>query len=193
MNDIKEIIAKNLIKLRKQHRLTQLELAEKINYSDKAISRWENGEVTPDIETLNNICTVYNMPISFLFDENLDLETVQKERNSNNTNKLVISLLAVLCVWTLAVALHVTFTLSLNVSYWQVFIFALPLTFIVAIVFNSLWGKHPWNFVFISCFVWTTLLSFYIVFFKYNIWPVFILGAPLQVSLILWSKLKKNK
>ena len=56
MENIKETIAKNLVELRKSHKLTQSALAEKLNYSDKAISRWEHAETLPDIETLCKVC-----------------------------------------------------------------------------------------------------------------------------------------
>ena len=54
--NVKEIIAANLVSLRKGSRLTQQQLAERLNYSDKAVSRWENAETLPDIETLCKIC-----------------------------------------------------------------------------------------------------------------------------------------
>ena len=44
MENIKENIKENLIMLRKSKKLTQKQLAEKFNYSDKAVSRWENGK-----------------------------------------------------------------------------------------------------------------------------------------------------
>ena len=59
MENLKDVIRENLINLRKEHKLTQIDLAKKINYSDKAISRWENGDVLPDVEILNSICNVY--------------------------------------------------------------------------------------------------------------------------------------
>ena len=55
MKDVRQIIAENLIELRKVNKLTQLELAEKLNYSDKAISKWERGESLPDVEILCQI------------------------------------------------------------------------------------------------------------------------------------------
>ena len=70
MAEIKDIIAKNLIELRKKNNLTQIELAEKLNYSDNAISRWERGEVTPSIETLVHISEIFNVPINSLLEDN---------------------------------------------------------------------------------------------------------------------------
>ena len=63
---VKEIIASNLASLRKQNKLTQQQLAEKINYSDKAVSRWENAETLPDIETLCKICDIYGVKFEYL-------------------------------------------------------------------------------------------------------------------------------
>ncbi|MBE6656382.1 MAG: helix-turn-helix transcriptional regulator [Ruminococcaceae bacterium] len=65
--EIKETVKANLIRLRREHKLTQLELSEKINYSDKAVSRWETGEVTPDVETLAHLATLYGIPITAFF------------------------------------------------------------------------------------------------------------------------------
>ena len=64
---IKETVKDNLVRLRREHKLTQLELSEKINYSDKAISRWETGEVTPDVETLAHLANLYGIPITAFF------------------------------------------------------------------------------------------------------------------------------
>jgi DNA-binding transcriptional regulator YiaG len=40
VEDIKPIIAKNITALRQNAKLTQIELAERLNYSDKAVSKW---------------------------------------------------------------------------------------------------------------------------------------------------------
>ena len=66
MENVKAIIAKNLVELRKSKRMTQQELAEKLNYSDKAISRWEHAETLPDIETLCRICDIYGVSFEYL-------------------------------------------------------------------------------------------------------------------------------
>ena len=61
MEDLKVIFAQNLIALRKQMKLTQIELAEKINYSDKAVSKWERGESIPDVSVLMVIANLFNV------------------------------------------------------------------------------------------------------------------------------------
>ena len=69
MKEIREIVSENLTELRKEKKLTQLELAEKINYSDKAVSKWENGEALPDIETLQKLCDFYGVTLDYLTHE----------------------------------------------------------------------------------------------------------------------------
>ena len=98
MKSVKETLVENLIQLRKDSKLTQLELAEKVGYSDKAVSRWEHGEVMPDIDTLEKLAEVYQIPFTSLFTEKLN---AKKERVNKKHlgNKLIISLLAVLSVW----------------------------------------------------------------------------------------------
>ena len=61
MNELKNIIASNITYLRKQKKLTQAELAQELNYSDKAVSKWERGESVPDIETLKNIAEMFEV------------------------------------------------------------------------------------------------------------------------------------
>ena len=64
MENVKAIVSQNLLRLRKENNLTQAELAKRINYSDKAISRWEAGEVVPDLETIYALSEVFDVPIS---------------------------------------------------------------------------------------------------------------------------------
>ena len=54
MEDVKNIVAKNITELRLLNNMTQLELAEKLNYSNKTISKWERAESTPDIYPCRN-------------------------------------------------------------------------------------------------------------------------------------------
>ena len=65
---LKKQIGANIISYRKRFQMTQAGLAEKLNYSDKAISKWERGESVPDVLTLMQIAEHCNgRPISALF------------------------------------------------------------------------------------------------------------------------------
>ena len=192
MENINLVIGNNIKMLRKANKLTQYELSEKLNYSNKAISRWESGDVTPDIQTLNKLSEIFNVPISKLFEENMSTEKIKKSYKIQIGTKLAISLLAVLLVWFVATIGFVYIGIIRSVYYWQIFIVAIPVTCIVGIIFNSIWGKLMFNFLLISVLVWSALSCVYIGLIQYNIWPIFLLGVPMQIGVILWSTISRN-
>ena len=87
--NVKEIIAGNLASLRKASKLTQQQLAEKLNYSDKAVSRWENAETLPDIETLCRICDIYGVKFEYLLQKEQPKKNPYVVKN-NLTGKILI-------------------------------------------------------------------------------------------------------
>ena len=91
MKDIKQIIADNLTSLRKKNGYTQNELAQMLNYSDNTVSRWEHAEITPSIETLEQIAKIYNVPLEFLIKENI-IKSVDTDVRSYKMKKLMIVL-----------------------------------------------------------------------------------------------------
>jgi uncharacterized membrane protein len=80
--------------------------------------------------------------------------------------------------------------LSVNLPIWMVYIYAIPPACIVLIVFNSIWGKRMWNYVFVTMLVWSILLAIYLSFIAENIWLIFLIGIPAQVIILLWTRLK---
>lgn len=61
--ELKNIIAQNITDLRKKEKLTQAEFAERLNYTDKAISKWERGESIPSIDVLKQIADMFNVKV----------------------------------------------------------------------------------------------------------------------------------
>lgn len=194
MENLREILSKNLVALRKHNHLTQAELAEKLNFSDKAVSRWEKGEVIPDVETLNKISEVYQIQFEKLFDKNLSLEeNSQPERKSWRRNKFIVSFLVEMLVCFLAVTGYVTLKLACNINCWQIFIWLIVAMAIVALVFSWVWNKKVVKFTSMSVLVWSVILAVYLQFIDYKWWLLFILGIPLQIAIILWAGMKKRK
>jgi len=142
MEDIKKIIANNISNLRKENKLTQLELAEKVNYSDKAVSRWERGETLPDIDILLKLCELFNVKFEYLISENPTTTMKSKPTRAELGNKLTITLLGVSLVWFLATFIYVYSGIIFDTSAWKIFIWAIPATFFVAEVFNFFWGNR---------------------------------------------------
>ncbi len=195
-----EIISANLVKLRKRNKLTQVELAEKIHYSDKSISKWEKGESCPSISVALEIAKFYGLTLNDLVDENLETEEVAvTKKKSHNYSYLVITLLACSVVWLVATIAYIYVTLfNTGDVAWMFFVYAVPLTCIVLLIFNSLWGNRRLNYVIISVFTWTILASLFLAImiaseYTYVLWYVFILGIPIQISIILWSQLKRKE
>ena len=186
--DIKKIVAKNLANLRKNKKLTQTELAEKFGYSDKAISKWENGDTLPDIQTLYQLCEFYNVTLDFLVNEQ-DFEDKIKYINHLNRkviiNNSMIELLYCSFVWILAVIIYIYLLIFAEFDYWQIFVWALPATSLVTLLFSKVWKQKIYTFVVRSLFFWTLVIACYIQFIQYNIWPLFFLMIPIQVALIL--------
>lgn len=199
--DINAIIGKNLLKLRKNKKLTQMELAEKFNYSDKSISKWEKGESMPSVDVLCELANFYGVTLDDLTSENQNPPTVEKTKTKKErtprmfSTKLMVALLSVGAVWLCATILFVMLKLMADTNYYMSFMWAGVLSFIVLIVFNGIWGKMRYLFPLLTLLLWLLLASLQIQIYLptgYNIWPIYFLGIPLQVLIILWGALIKK-
>lgn len=194
MDDLKQIIASNITKLRKEKKLTQIEFAQKLNYSDKAISKWERAESIPDIIVLKQISDIFGISIDYLIKEHSENEKliVVKNKRTPKINKLSLTLLATCPIWTIATIIFTFISIFTNKYVWFVFFISVPLTVLLFLIFNSIWGNRRNNYFIVSFFVWSILLCIYLCFIKFNVWQIFILGIPAQVAIILWANLKKR-
>lgn len=193
MDEIKNNLSKNIIKLRKEKKLTQLELANALNYSDKSVSKWENGDTIPDIEVIKRLADFFNVSVDSLIGSPESL--TQKQANTTNLpkNKLIITLLSIICVWIVSTLIFVMLKIFLKTDYWLCFIWAIPVSFIVLIVFNGIWGKRKFSILITSGLMWTIILSIYLQLLKFNLWVLFLIGIPLEIGIILWSRLNMYK
>lgn len=194
MESLRKIIGSNLAELRKERKITQLELAEMFGYTDKAISKREKGDTLPDVETLYQLASFYGVTIDYLTN---DIPLEEKEIITNPTkqtnikaNRISIVLLSISLVWMLATICFVWIMVFNSVNYYQVFIYAIPLTAIVLILFNKTWGERKYNFYIYTLFLWSLISSIYVGFLQYNLWPLFLLGVPSQILIFLWSRMK---
>ena len=194
MGDLKQIIANNITYLRKEQKLTQAEFAKKINYSDKAVSKWERGESIPDIVVLKQISDLFGITVDYLLKEHTDKEEliVVDKKNKGKINKLALTLLSVTPIWGIATLIFTLILMFSNNCVWFVFYICVPLTILMFLIFNSIWGNKRHNYLIVSLFVWSILLCIYLCFIKYNKWQLFIIGIPSQIAIILWWFLKKR-
>lgn len=191
--DTKSIIANNLIELRKSRKWTQIELAERLNYSDKAISKWERAESLPDVTVLQQIADLFSVSVDYLLEEkhSKKADLTSSENQHQQRNHLVITLLSTMLVFLIATIVFVIFgLLSVSVPIWMAYIYAIPVACIVLIVFNSIWGKSAWNYIFISMLLWALLMAAYLTFMGQRSWLIFLIGIPGQLIILLWTRLK---
>lgn len=197
MTDLKSIIAKNIVTLRQGAKLTQSDLAERLNYSDKAISKWERAESMPDITVLKAIADLFCVPLDYLVqEEHDDTPTTLAEPAPDpvkKRNHWVITLLSILIVWFTATLIYVTLDMA-SLAHWArflVFAYSLPVSAIVWLVFNSIWFNHRLNYFIISLMMWSAIASIVMTLYACGVsaWQLLLLGIPGQAAVILWSRL----
>ncbi len=202
MTDVRDIIAKNISELRGEMKITQSQLGEVLNYSDKAVSKWERGEATPDITVLKQIADYFGVTVDYLItDEHNDYDKMRAKRTCRrkNTSRYIIAALVFSVIWLIATVIFV----EMNVVYpaaslpsWMMFIYAIPLSVLSLRLFNSRWGLKRINFIFNSIIAWTLILSVYLTFltaYAQNFWLVFIIGVPVEVIILLVATLYARK
>lgn len=205
MNDekLKIQLGANIASYRKRARLTQAALAEKINYSDKAVSKWERGESIPDLPTIVLLAELFEVKVDdLLADPNALPQNAGKveqvmsmavERTlKRKADKKAILGLSSLLVWFVALlAFVVCSSLGIPKS-WIAFIYAIPVDCIVMLTLRSAWRDFRWNQSLVSGIVWGVLLSVYfslLLFLNLNIWKLFLLGIPGQLAVFLWFRM----
>lgn len=195
MSEIREIVRDNLVKLRKERKLTQLELSDKIGYSDKAISRWETGEVTPDVETLSRLAELYDVDISVFFKE-YDPKVHKSRRFSELQlgKKIAVWSLLIIAIWYVGImAFAYAKMLGAEGRHWMIFIWLIPLTFFICYLVNIKWGTRILGLIFTSLLIWTFLTAVYLQLLEYNLYLLFISGVPLQSIILLLSYIRTKK
>lgn len=197
MNDIKNAVAKNISELRQSHGMTQIELAEKLNYSDKAISKWERAESIPDVTVLVTIAELFGVTLDYLVREDHQKEEHQAATSapSPKYNRHLIAAMSVMLVWFISLLVFVLlalFATSIK-GEWLAFLYGVPVSAIVLLVFNSIWFDTRKNYLIISVLMWSILLALHVTVLVagYNLWLLYLLGIPGQLVIFMWSRLKK--
>ena len=183
---LRKAVAKNIAQYRKAHHDTQLDLATKLNYSDKSVSKWERGESLPDVYILSQIAELYGVSVSALIGE------IQPPKESKPHYHMFILLLSLALTMAVATLLFSMFMIC-KVDYpaWMFFVYALPVCSIICIVFTSLWWGILWQGVSVSALIWTLGLSLYLSFELENVSLIFLVCAALQVLTLLWEGFRK--
>jgi transcriptional regulator with XRE-family HTH domain len=200
---LKYIIGKNIAVYRKRCGLTQAGLADKLNYSDKAVSKWERGESTPDIITLAQLAEQFDVTVNELIrdpdalPENTGAvqqamgRVVEKTLKRKADKNIILGLSSIL-VWFVALFLYVVLSGLELANSWLAFFYAIPANAIVLLSLRSAWHDFRWNRALISAIMWGALLSIHMtlmVLAGINYWKMFLLGVPGQIAILLWFRL----
>lgn len=186
---LKQIVASNLVYYRKLANITQLELANMLNYSDKAISKWERGESIPDVFVLQRIAKLYKLTVDDLLQPQ-QLRKLPYERVS----KVVVAVLCGLFVWLLGAVVFAYLTVfQADIpNPWLVFIYCVPLSGMLMFIFGYIWHKRVLQAISVSMVIWGLTFSIWLStqYIVEEFWVILIIVVPLQIMAVLYFFLR---
>ena len=191
--ELKSCVGGNIARLRRDAGWTQADLAEKLNYSDKAVSKWERAESMPDLLTLVQMAELFGTDVNQLLgtaqtpaEPAQQLSAGKAHRTKRIADKGVIQKLSSILVWFVALFIY-TMLDSFDVPYgWMAFFFAIPVNAIVLLSLRSAWKVYTWNKLLVSAIMWGSLLCIFLMFHlttKVNLWRIFLLGLLGQIGI----------
>lgn len=195
---IRKIVAARLSAYRKRAGLTQVELAEKVNYSDKSVSKWERGDGLPDLLVLCKLAELYEIPV----DEFLHEGPLKRPASEQRRRHWLIFLLSVGLTFLIAGIVFYIFTV-LSIPYaWLSFVCAVVVSTILAVIFSHIWAKTLLQCISVSALVWSLAVLIYLLLYLFAAYLsgnglLFSLAGGMQILVLLWYLLqhyrKKNK
>ena len=195
MDDLKLIFASNLIKLRTEAGYTQAELAAKINYSDKSISKWERGEAIPDAYVLKMLSEIFHVSV----DDLLNSDSNWKSQDADYSRKveysqLSIILTSVVGIFTICLLEFIIVWAVFGKFHWIGLYAAVPISLIALLVLNSIWYKGRHNMYIVASLVLTLILLVYFIVlaFKNNFWQILILIIPAEIIVYLAFHIRRH-
>ena len=171
MDELKLVVASNLIKLRQKAGMTQAELGEKLNYSDKTVSKWERGESMPDAYSLMRLAQIYGLTVDeLLHDDSAWQDPAAKARAEEKAaaptfSSGMVTLVAIVGIWTMAVIM----------------------------VLNSVWNKGRHNMLIVMLLVATIVTLVFLFLLKRNPWQLFLILIPAEILVVLCFHIRRRK
>lgn len=196
-NNIEQNIANNIKTLRQQFGLKQSELGEKIAYSDKTVSKWENGTSVPDIRALYAIAEVFGLKVDDLINSDAAEKSVtltKQEVKENRANEIAMVCLSVLSAWMVATFIYFTVWFIKGISIWQLFVWAVCPSALMLYRFNRINANIKWvNTLTLSIFLWSLIVALYLQLLNFHLWPLFFIGVPTQAMIVISTLFRKRK
>ncbi len=190
---MKATFAANLTRLRNAASMTQLELAERLNFSDKAVSKWERAESMPDVYTVKQLADLFQVSVDDLLTPVEEWKKPVIKGKLDKKHRITGGLITlVVLVSIVAVALLVFVILWLaGMPEPRVFVYMLPAVFITWLVLNStmLDGKH--NRYITMGLVFSVVAVVYAALISINPWQLFLFAIPAEA--VTWLSFYINR
>ena len=189
---LEQIIADNLVYYRKAAGYTQLEIAERFNYSDKSISKWERAEGMPDVIILKSLADLYGIRVDDFYKE----EKRRLPMSKTSKHWFIFGLTETLLYLVFGIAFVVlSLALPQAFKWWLIFVYAFCGSTILAVIWAGIWHKKFYQLLATSGIIWTTIVCVFLTLLFTtslpNLWLLFLIGVPLQGLAVLWYFLKK--
>ena len=206
-DELKSRVGANIARLRRERGMTQAELAERINYSDKAVSKWERAESLPDVLTLLSLAEQLDTDLNTLVGMSANPKTEpvsepeppipEKPAKKHRTaDRGVIQQLSSILVWVVALFLYMVLDAFGVKNLWLLFVLAVPANAIVLLSLRSAWKLFGLNRILISVIMWCFLVIIYLLLLvvgKVNVWRILPMGLLGQAAIILWFKMFRSE
>ena len=198
-DELKLVVASRLIRLRQEHGMTQAELGAKLNYSDKTVSKWERGESVPDAFVLLRLAEMYDTTVDALlrndapWQDPVEKQRAQERALAPKFSSTVVTLVAIMSIWTMAVVMFVIFWLVTDTLQWMIFASAVPLSLITLLVLNSIWNKGRHNMLIIMGLVACVVTLVYLFLLTRNPWQLFLILIPAEVLVFLCFRIRRRE
>ena len=193
MDECRAAVAANLIRLRTAAGLTQSELGDKLNYSDKSVSKWERGDAAPDVFVMKQIADIYGVTVDYLLQPHEENEGIPAPVGEDaDYSTAIITTVSILGIWTVALLIFVILWLTGSIV-WQIFVYAIPISLITLLVLHSIWRGGRWNQYIIAALVLSVILTVYLSLLPSNPWQLFLLAIPAELVVFLSFRIKRRR
>ena len=194
LSELKLISASNIIKLRTEAGLTQAELGEKLNYSDKTISKWERGEAIPDAYVLTQMAEIFGVTVDYLLSshdawESPEQQAARQEDAGYSVNMIIA--ISVLGVWTMALTIFVLLWLF-DIILWETFIVALPVSILTYMVLICVFRRRQHLQFVIAAFVLSMFILLYFTLPMQKPWQLFLIAIPAEIIVFLSCNIRRR-
>lgn len=194
LSELKLISASNIIKLRTEAGLTQAELGEKLNYSDKTISKWERGEAIPDAYVLTQMAEIFGVTVDYLLSshdawESPEQQAARQEEAGYSVNMIIA--ISVLGVWTMALTIFVLLWLF-DIILWETFIVALPVSILTYMVLICVFRRRQHLQFVIAAFVLSMFILLYFTLPMQKPWQLFLIAIPAEIIVFLSCNIRRR-